>query len=137
MTSQQPTFAAIDPTYRKEDTDIWVLNFDDLPVDAKLIQDRQIVQLDPGSVGGNHKHPRTEWFVAVGDLVLVWLDEVGNRHEQHMNPDGQLYLIEVPPLLPHAVVNRSKTQFGVLYEMADGKMKDAEKVAVTNSTISI
>lgn len=45
-----------------------------------------------------------------------------------MNPNDQLCLVEVPPLLPHAVVNRSKTQFGVLCEMADGKMADVAKI---------
>lgn len=137
MNTLRPIFTSIDPTYRKETVDVWVLNFDDIPVDAKLIYDRQIVQLGPGSVGGNHKHPRTEWFVAMGDLVLVWQDEVGDTHQQHMNPNDQLYLVEVPSLLPHAVVNRSKTQFGVLYEMGDGKMKDVQKVAISSSTISI
>lgn len=110
---------------------------DDLPVDKKSIKDQQIIHLAPEAVGGNHKHPRTEWFVVSGDLVLVWMDEAGTRYEQHMNSDGQLLLTEVPPFLRHAVVNRSKTQFGILYEMADGKMHDVEAVKVTDPTMSI
>lgn len=73
MNTLRPIFTSIDPTYRKENVDVWVLNFDDIPVDAKLIHDRQIVKFGPGSVRGNYKHPCTEWFVAMGDLVLVWL----------------------------------------------------------------
>lgn len=131
-----PTFTPLPYTYKKTDSDVWVLNLDDLPIDKESIKDQQIIHLAPEAVGGNHKHPRTEWFVAMGDLVLVWLDEHGVRQEKHMNPDGKLIITMVPPFLPHAVVNRSKTQFGILYEMADGKMRDVEVVKVTDPTMS-
>lgn len=116
-------------TYKKEDSDVWVLNFEDIPVDKSKIRDQQIVHLAPGSIGGNHKHPRTEWFVALGDLTVHWLDEDGVRHELPMNPDGQLLLIEIPPHLPHAVQNTS-SQSAVLFELADGKMIDKETITV-------
>jgi len=132
-----PTFTPLPYTYKKSDSDVWVLNLDDVPVDKKMIKDQQIIHLAPEAVGGNHKHPRTEWFVAMGDLVLVWLDENGARQEKQMNPDGQLMLTEVSAFLPHAVVNRSKSQFGILYELADGKMRDVEAVKVTDPNISI
>jgi hypothetical protein len=96
----------------------------------ELIKDQQLVHLAPQSVGGNHKHPRTEWFIGIGDLVFVWLDENGEKHEEHMHPDGQIRLIKVPPFLAHAVVNKSNDKVGILFEMADGKMIDVERVEV-------
>ena len=99
-------------------------------MDKSKIKDQQIVHLGPVSVGGNHKHPRTEWFIAIGDLVFVWLDELGEKQEAHMNPNGEIRLIKVPPFLPHAVVNKSKSEVGVLFEMADEISKDVEKIQI-------
>lgn len=126
----KPQIQPLNPTYKKPDTDVWVLNTDDIPVDKESIQDIQLVHLAPGSVGGNHKHPRREWFIGIGDLIFVWLDDDGNTHQEHMHPDGQITLISVPPYLPHAVANVSEDKVGILYEMADGKMKDVEPVKV-------
>lgn len=126
----QPKITPLHFTYKKPNTDVWVLNFDDIPVDVSLVRDRQIVNLGPGSVGGNHTHPRTEWFVGLGALVFVWLDETGKKHQQPMQPEGELLLIEVPPHLPHAVVNPSAVAPGVLFELADAKMADVVPVAV-------
>lgn len=126
----KPEIKLLNYTYKKPDTDVWVLNTVDIPVDEKLINDVQLVHLAPGSVGGNHKHPRTEWFIGIGDLIFIWLDDQGNAHQEHMHPDGQIVLISVPPYLPHAVVNASEDTIGILYEMADGKMKDVEVIKV-------
>jgi uncharacterized RmlC-like cupin family protein len=63
-------------------------------------------------------------------LVFVWLDENGVRKEEHLHPDGQIRLITVPPYLPHAVVNKSNDKIGILFELADAKQKDVEKVKV-------
>jgi uncharacterized RmlC-like cupin family protein len=125
-----PHITNLNYTYKKPDTDVWVLNTDDIPVDEALIKDKQLVHLAPGSVGGNHRHPRTEWFIGIGELVLVWLDEHGEKHEEHMHPAGQIKLIMMPPFLAHAVVNKSQDSFGILYELADGKMVDVERVEV-------
>lgn len=125
-----PQIKQLDYTYKKPDTDVWVLNTDDIPVGDESIQDVQLVHLAPGSVGGNHKHPRTEWFIGIGDLLFIWLDDEGNTHQEHMHPDGQIMLITVTPYLPHAVANVSPDKVGILYEMADGKMKDVEVVKV-------
>lgn len=121
---KSPTITELKYTYKKPDTDVWVLNTDDIPVNKALIQDQQLIHLAPGSVGGNHSHPRTEWFVGIGDLVFVWLDKENRQQETHIHPEGCIRLVTVPPMLPHAVVNKSKDKVGVLYEMADGKMKD-------------
>lgn len=126
----KPTITKINYTYKKPDTDIWVLNTDDIPVDKSFVKDQQIVHLAPQSVGGNHKHPRTEWFVGIGELEFIWIDEKGNKQTEHMNPNGQIMLIEVPPFLPHAVRNSSSDKVGILFELADGKMKDVVVVKI-------
>ena len=125
-----PQFINLQYSYKKPDTDVWVLNWDDIPVDPELIKDRQIVHLGPGAVGGNHKHPRTEWFVGIGELLLIWIDGNGERHEAEMCPQGQIRLITVSPFLPHAVVNKSNTQPATLFEMADQKQTDVEQISV-------
>lgn len=126
----EPKVIQLNYSYKKEESAVWVINDQDIPVDKNLIKDIQHVHLAPGSTGGNHKHPRIEWFVGFGDLEFVWLDEDNQVQVQHMNPNGQLLLIEVPPYLPHAVRNISSDQFGILYEMADGIMENVEKVEV-------
>lgn len=126
----KPKITKLNYTYKKEDSDVWVLNKDDIPVDLTMVKDEQIVYLAPGSIGGNHKHPRTEWFIGIGDLYFHWLDENGVKQSEHMHPDGQILLIEVPPYLAHAVENISSEMFGILFEMADGKMKNIERVSV-------
>lgn len=126
----KPDIQVLNYTYKKQDTEVWVLNTDDIPVDKNLIKDVQLVHLAPSSVGGNHQHPRREWFIGIGDLLFVWLDEDGSQHQEHMHPEGKIVLISVPPHLPHAVVNVSDSKVGMLYEMADGKMVDAEVVKV-------
>jgi hypothetical protein len=126
----KPIITELAYTYKKPDTEVWVLNTDNIPVDKDKIKDQQLVHLAPLSTGGNHKHPRIEWFIAIGDLLFVWLDEAGVRHEEPMNPEGRLRLFEVPPYLPHAVTNISTSQRGVLFECADGKMENVEPVKV-------
>lgn len=126
----RPKITKLNYTYKKETGDVFVLNTDDIPVNKELIKDTQIVNIGPGVIAGNHKHSRIEWFVALGDLVLIWIDEEGKQQETHMNPEGGLRLIEVPPYLPHAVVNRSKTEKGIIFEMASAKMIDKEDVKV-------
>lgn len=117
-------------TYKKAGADVWVLNTDDIPLDKAKVKDEQIVYLAPNNAGGNHKHPRTEWFVGIGELIFIWLDDVGKKHEEHMNPEGRLLLFEVSPFLPHAVANRSDDTAGILFEMADGKLETEEAVKV-------
>ncbi len=128
MTS--PKFTNLNYTYKKPETDVWVLNTDDIPVDKDIIKDQQIIHLAPQSIGGNHKHSRTEWFVGIGNLVFVWLDDNSKRHEEHMHPSGQLKLITVPSFLAHAVVNKSQDKIGILFELADEKMKDVIQIKV-------
>lgn len=125
-----PTISQLNYSYKKPDANVWVLNLDDIPIAKSKINDQQIVHLTPLSVGGNHKHPRTEWFIGIGELYFVWLDADGQLHEEPMHPDGQILLFEVPPFLPHAVANKSGDRVGMLFEMADGKMEKVEPVKV-------
>ncbi len=126
----KPKITKLNYTYKKEESDVWVLNKGDIPIDPSKVKDEQIVHLAPGSFGGNHKHPRTEWFIGIGELIFHWTDENGKKQSKAMNPDCQLLLFEVPPFLPHAVENCSQDKFGILFELADGKMIDVEKIEV-------
>lgn len=126
----KPRITPLPYTYTKPEGDVSVLNLADIPVDESQVQDRSLVHLGPQAVGGNHQHPRTEWFVGFGDLVLYWLDEDGVRHEEPMNPGGELKLVEVPPYLSHAVKNVSQTMPAILFEYADAKQHSVESVEV-------
>ncbi len=127
---QKPKITKLNFTYKRDDGDVWVLNLDDVPIDKNLIKDQQIVYFGPESVGGNHKHPRVEWFIGVGDLSLIWIDENGEKHEESMNPDDQLLLIEIPTFLPHAVKNNSDSKQAFLFEYANAKMEKAETIKI-------
>lgn len=128
----QPMFSEIDFTYKKVGVDVSVLNFDDIPVQKKKIMDRQIVQLGPGAVGGNHRHPRIEWFIAFQPgLELYWVDEAGDIQHRSMDArNGKLLLIEVPAHLPHAVKNITENKSVTVLELADAKQYDVEKVPI-------
>ncbi len=111
-----PTFTPLNYTYRKKSTDVWVLNTDDIPVSSDRIKDVQLVHLAPNSSGGNHKHPRTEWFIGIGDLEFIWLDEDGTPQRKHMHPNGEIILIEVPPFLP-PTSQRARMQCSMKWQM--------------------
>ena len=126
----KPIITKLNFTYKRNDSDLWILNTDDIPIDKNIIKDQQIVHFAPKSFGGNHKHPRTEWFVGIGDLEFIWIDENGKRFNIHMNPNEQILLIEVPAFLPHAVINKSDSKIGLLFELANAKMSDVEEVKI-------
>lgn len=121
-----PKFTKLDYSYKKENIDLWKLNLDDIPVDKDRIKVREIIHFPPGSVGGNHKHPRTEWFIGIGELVLYWQDEDGNKHENFLSNDEGLIMVQIPPFLPHAVKNVSEFKFGILLEYADAEQTDVQ-----------
>ncbi|NMC98927.1 MAG: hypothetical protein GYA62_04325 [Bacteroidales bacterium] len=127
---QFPEFIKLNYTYKKPESEVWVLNTDDLPLEKELIKDTQIVHLAPKSIGGNHKHSRIEWFIGIGDMEFVWQNEKGETQKEHMNPNGQITLIKVPPFVAHTVVNKSEDKPGILFEMANAKMSDAEIVKI-------
>ena len=123
----------IQATYRK-DNGLWNLNTDSLPLpEGFVVKERNIVYIPAGEFGGNHKHRHTEALLGVGDnLLIIWHDEDGRRHEHRMMDGEQLYFFIVEPFTPHVVVNRG-TSFAVLAELTDDFRRDVERVEVLNS----
>ena len=118
----------ITPTYKKENG-LWVLNLDtiEIPFDIK---ERSVVSIPPGQIGGNHKHPRQEAFIGLGEgLELVWIQD-GRTERTNMNPEGKLFLFFIPPYLQHAVINNSKTN-GILIEFADKAQEKIQNCQIT------
>jgi hypothetical protein len=125
----QPIVTPISYSYIKSDQDIRVLNWKELPV-LEAVKDTQIIYFSASTVGGNHRHPRTEWYICFGDLILYWLDETGKRHQKCLNPKGRLLLVKIPPFLAHAVRNRSATNSALLLELADAPQNHVERIKV-------
>ena len=116
------------PTYKKEDG---LVVIDDLSVplpegfDVKV---QSIVIFPPEAKGGNHKHPRKEFFYSPGDLTLIYLDENGEKKEVSMaSENGEYKLFVIPPDLPHVVVNQTDNEI-VMVEFADEEQHDVEVV---------
>jgi len=126
----RPKITPIHYSYHEPKRGLWVLNETILPVPWAEISDRQIVHFAPKAYGGNHSHPRREWFVAIGDLLFVWLDEHGVRHEEPMQTKQGLLLFEIPANLPHVVYNRSTTNNAVLWEFADGLLVNEKEYSI-------
>lgn len=126
----KPKITEITYTYKKPNTEVWVLNTKDIPIKPSLIKDQQIIRLGPLCVGGNHTHPRIEWFIAFGELEFIWLNDKGAFQREKMNPDGKILLFEIPPFLPHAVSNVSPTHDGILIEFANAKMDQVTHVSL-------
>lgn len=120
----------IKPKYKK-DNGLWNLDTLSLPLPGGFaVKERNLVYIPADEFGGNHKHPRTEVFVGIGgNLFIVWQDAAGEKHEDKMMDDDQLYMFIVEPLTPHAVINKG-SGFSVLLELADGPNIGVEQVAV-------
>ncbi len=125
----EPNFTSIQYSYIKPDQDIRVLNWKEFPF-LESVKDTQAIYFSASTVGGNHRHPRTEWYLGFGDLIIYWLDTTGKRHQRHLNPQGRLLLVKIPPYLPHAVRNRSVTNSALLIELADAPQHDVERIKV-------
>lgn len=121
---------AIEPTHRK-DNGIWNLEISSLSFpDNFEIRKRNIVYLPAGQVGGNHRHPRTEAFVGMGEeLFIAWLDDKGEKHEEKMMDGERLYSFYVEPFTPHAIINKG-IGFAALLELADGPNINVERFEV-------
>ena len=127
----KPIITELNYTYKKEGTDIRVLNTKDIPIPKENSIDTQFITIPPENIGGNHKHPRTEYYIGMGsELELVWINNENKTEYLKMNPEGQLLLIEIPPMIPHAVVNKSKNQTAFLIEYANDVLKNTESVKV-------
>ncbi|MEO8582075.1 MAG: hypothetical protein ABI425_05905 [Patescibacteria group bacterium] len=128
----KPIIIPLPFSYKKPNAEVWVFNTTALPIPVRKIKDQQMIVIGPGAVGGNHKHPRTEWFIAFSPgLKLFWLDEQNMVQEVDMfSKKEELVLIEMPPFVPHAVKNMDKKQKVILIEFADEKMKNSEFIQV-------
>lgn len=115
----QPKIKYFDYSYKRDDSTLSVLKLEDLGIDLEKFSKQQLVFFGPGAFGGNHSHPRTEWFIGWGNLELVWQDEEDLKHTQKMTGSDRLLLIEIPPNLPHAVINKSKTEHAFIFELSD------------------
>lgn len=110
----------------RRDNGMWNLQTHLLPLPKGfVVEERNLIAIPAGVVGGNHVHPRTEIFIAVGNLYLEWRDAKGNRHSEAMAEAGQLFVYVVEPYTPHAVVNKG-TQPAVLFELADDIQHDVK-----------
>ena len=116
----KPEFIFFNYSYQRPDNNISIANFTDLPLDFNLVKDQRLVNFPAGTIGGNHFHSRTEWFLPLGDLTIYWQDSDQSLHHQfisHRDSD-QLCLIKIPSLLPHALKNHSSEPLFML-EFAD------------------
>lgn len=127
-----PIFIPLPFSYKKPDAELWVFNITSLPIPPRKIKDQQMIIFGPGAVGGNHKHPRTEWFMAMSaGVMLYWLDTDGKLQEREMSSKkDELMLVEVPPFVPHAVKNISSNEKIIVVEFADNKLNETEFVEV-------
>lgn len=118
----------IEPAYKK-DEGFWVIrtqeHFSEIPFE---VQEQSLITIPPGKIGGNHKHPRKEAFIGLGEkLYLVWQDNDGKIHEEKME-DENVNLFIIPSMLPHAVINKSTTAVATLYEYASEPQHDVKRV---------
>jgi uncharacterized RmlC-like cupin family protein len=120
----------IDPLYQKPNG-VYVQEIDriDLPLGFEPVV-RHLVTIPKGAVSANHKHPRKEAFIGIGDdLEFTWLDETNHVQTFQMNLDGKLHLIVVDSHVAHAIKNNSQSP-AVLLEYADRTQKESDVVGV-------
>ena len=105
---------------------------DNIPYEVK---EKSVVKIPPEEMGGNHKHPRWEALIGIGQgLVLIWQEDDGTKKEEKMNPDEKLYLFVIPPYIPHTVINTSDVEFGILVEYASAVQHDVEPVDLVSKS---
>jgi len=125
----------VDPTYTKENG-VWVLDLKNVLLPRYFhIKEMNIIYVPPGQTLGNHRHPRTEIFVGIGDnLELSWITKDRKVKHEPMHPDkSKIMLWKVPPFLPHAIRNTSATQFALLVEYANSSQSGVEEIKVIKS----
>jgi uncharacterized RmlC-like cupin family protein len=109
----------------------WLLYREDiaLPKEFKPINKKEhFVAIPAKEFAANHKHERQEVLLGLHpDLVIIWQDKKGKKHEEKMNPDGKLFLFFIPPWVPHVVINTSEVSPAMLYEWTDSASVEAEQ----------
>ena len=108
------------------------IDLNNLPLPFDFLNYHQImIYIPPTRFGGNHKHPRREIFISLSDDVeLHWVDRDGITHINKMKEENQLYLFDVHPFVPHAIINLSQKSAAVLLELADDYQRDVEPYQV-------
>jgi len=56
------------PTLFKENG-LFIINIDKIDNIPFIVKERSIVNIPPGELGGNHKHPRWEAFIGIGQGI--------------------------------------------------------------------
>ena len=109
----------IEPAYKKENG-MFVFKadmYDDLMTFP--IAERSVIYMPPLQYGGNHSHPRTEAFIALGeDAEFHWIDDEGQKHIEPMFQDSKLQIFIVYPQTPHAIINASANASATIIEYA-------------------
>jgi len=103
---------------------VWIIDLATIKFPPKFKPKEQaIVYIPSQQIAGNHQHQRTEVFLAIGEhLEMVWFDN-NKKKKQKMNPKGKLYLFKVTDKTPHAIINKSETESGILFEFTDTTFK--------------
>lgn len=112
----------------QRDNGLTKIDWDHLPFPPDFSIQKQIaIWIPPLQKGGNHKHPRREFFVSFDEhLELHWIDQTGQKQMQRMKEDNCFYLFDIPPFIPHAIVNTSKILPAILIEFACSEQRDVE-----------
>jgi len=118
----------IEPVHKKENG-LWIIDIDKIKIPFK-VKERSVVYIPPSQIGGNHKHPRWEAFVGVGEGMELSWKENNQLKKGKMNPNDKTYLFIIPPFIEHVVKNNSKNQNGILIEFADQPQKDVQPCTV-------
>lgn len=119
-------------SYTKQEEKLRVIILEKLPLPKWFnAKERSVVELSPGAIGGNHKHPRAEAFFALqGKPEFHWLDGAGKKHQESMDRvEGKFKLFIVPAFVPHAVINRSDEE-ATMVEFATDAQHDVVPVEV-------
>lgn len=112
------------------------VDLDKLPLPSDFINQHQIlIYIPPMQFGGNHKHPRREIFFSLNDNIeLHWIDKNGTTHVNKMREENQIYIFDVHPFVPHAIVNLSQKLAAVLLEFTNDRQHNVEPYTVFRET---
>lgn len=110
----------------------WVSNLlDFLPLPPAELHNIHLVEMQPGSIRGNHRHARqTEWIVVCGGPCRIVLHTGDQKHEQvFLGPEPTMLTIR--PGTAHAVKNESEHEVYLLCltdQPYDFERPDVEKL---------
>lgn len=98
------------------------IDLEKLPLPSDFVyRCRDLIYLPPRKSGGNHRHARREIFISLSDDVeMHWIDKTGLKHIEKFKEQDGIFIFDVHPFVPHAVLNKSKDAPAILVEFADG-----------------